>query len=216
MTDVAVYGAGGHAKVVADALLSEGARVIAFLDDAPALAGARRLGVEVHGFAWLVARLAEGPMAVALGIGDNHVRARLAAKCREAGATIRGARHRSAVVAESAEIGEGTVLMAGAIVNPDARVGAGVIVNTGAIVEHDATVGDFAHLSPGAVMAGGSRLGAFSSLGAGATILDDVLVGDGVVVGGNALVNRHLPDQVVAYGVPARVRRELPSRGTRP
>lgn len=208
---VAVYGAGGHAKVVADALLLTGVDVIGFIDDDPALEGDRVLTLPVHGFAWLRERARD--VDVAMGIGDNRVRALLVRRCREAGIGLAGVVHPAAVVAASASVGEGTVLMARAVINADAVVGPGVIVNTSAVVEHDVVVGEFAHLSPGAVLAGGSALGAFSSLGVGAVVLDDIAVGAGTIVGANAVVNRHLPDDVVAYGVPARVRRQLTPTG---
>jgi acetyltransferase EpsM len=45
--------------------------------------------------------------------------------------------HATAVLAPSARIGVGTVVMAHAVVNPGGVVGDGAILNTGSIVEHD-------------------------------------------------------------------------------
>lgn len=199
-----VYGAGGHAKVVADALACAGEVVLGFVDDDPKKLAAPVLGLPVLRFESL-----PSGARVALGIGDNRVRKLLADKCAAAGVSLVSAVHPSAVVAPSARVGHGTVILAGAVVNPDAVVGEGVIVNTAAIVEHDVIVGDYAHLSPGAILAGGSKLGAFSHLGLGATVLDDIFVGSETVIGANAVVNRHVADRVVAYGVPARVQRQL-------
>ncbi len=42
-----IYGAGGHAKVVADAALSSGWEVIAFADDDPQKQGTRLLDIPV-------------------------------------------------------------------------------------------------------------------------------------------------------------------------
>jgi acetyltransferase-like isoleucine patch superfamily enzyme len=53
----------------------------------------------------------------------------------------------------------------------------------------------------------GITLGENVWLGAGAKVLDGVCIGNGVVVGANAVVAEDLPDGVVAAGVPARVLR---------
>lgn len=209
MSVFAVYGAGGHARVVADAILAAGGHVVAFVDDAPARVGASVLGIAVRGNDWLFSDPAAAALAVALGVGDNFARRRIAELCLARGRLLPPVVHPAATVASSATLGTATFCAARAVVNASAAVGAGVIVNTGAIIEHDVRVGDFAHVSPGACLAGGSALGALSHLGAGAVVLDDIFVGSGCIVGAAAMVNRHLPDDVVAYGVPARIRRAI-------
>ncbi len=76
--------------------------------------------------------------------------------------------HPSAVVSLSAQIGEGTVVMAGAIIQANAKVGKHVIVNTGASIDHGCIIGDFAHIGPGVHLCG------------------DVEVGEGVLMGVNS------------------------------
>lgn len=218
---VYVYGASGHGKVVADILRCAAAAdptavpAAGFVDDRAEVQGTTLLGLPVCGDgAWLEqqAAAAPGQVGVALGIGDNRVRRRVAARCRKAGATLVTAVHPTAVVAASARVGAGSVLMAGALVNPDAQIGEGVIVNTGAVVEHDVVVGDYAHLSPNAATGGAAALGALSHLGLGAVILPMVRVGERTTVGAGSVVNRELPSDVVAYGVPARVGRKRRTR----
>lgn len=205
MSDVVVYGAGGHAKVVCDVLQCAGRTVLGFIDDAPERHGSTVLGLPVlGGSAWLDPAKHD----VALGIGDNAVRSKVYAACVARGLAVVTAVHPMAAVAQSARLGTGTVVMAFAVVNPDAVVGNGVIVNTAAVVEHDVVVGEFAHLSPNAAMGGAARLGARAHLGLGAIVLPGVSVGDDAIVGGGAVVARDVPPSVVAYGVPARVRRD--------
>lgn len=211
MTLLVVFGAGGHAKVVADAVVAAGGDVLAFVDDDAARAGTAVLGVKVRPATWLLEGGAPSGSMVALGVGDNAARQRIATRCRAAGLPIATVLHPTATVAASAVVGEGTYVGARAVINPSAVVGMGAIINTAAIVEHDVIVGDFAHVAPGACLAGGSRLGARSHLGAGAVVLDDVIVEVDTIVGGGSLVNRAIPAAVVAYGVPARVRRERQS-----
>jgi sugar O-acyltransferase (sialic acid O-acetyltransferase NeuD family) len=200
---IVVFGAGGHGKVVADILLAAGERVGGFIDEKSPV-GSHVFGLPVVGNAtWL-----EGNRArVALGIGDNDARARVAELCFAAKAELVAAIHPRAVVAASATIEAGAVVMALAVVNPDAVIRQGAIVNTGAIIEHDCVVERFAHISPNATLAGGCRVGAFAHLGVGASMLPGTSVGERTVVGGGALVARDIQSDAVARGVPARVSR---------
>jgi len=205
-----VYGAGGHGKVVADILIASGHLELAFIDDSPKLAGATVAGLPVIGGADELRReLANGQVGVALGIGDNRVRKELAQQLETLGAEILTAIHPSAMISRSAKIGSGTVVMAGVVINADAQLGSGVIANSGAVIEHDVIVGDFAHVSPNSVMGGASSLGSLSHLGLGAVVLPGIAIGNRSIMGAGAVVTREMPDDVVAVGVPARVRRRV-------
>lgn len=208
---ITVYGASGHGKVVLDILLAAGAeRIAGFVDDSEAQQGKTVLGYAVLGDgAWLEEEARRAPLAVALGIGNNSVRHGIAEQCLRAGAALELAVHPRAAVAASAQLGEGTVVMAGAAVNPDALVGRGAIINTCAVIEHDVVVGHFAHISPNATLGGGVRIGDFSHIGLGAAILPGVRIGAHVIVGAGATVTRDLEDAIVAVGTPARITRRL-------
>jgi sugar O-acyltransferase (sialic acid O-acetyltransferase NeuD family) len=206
-----VYGAGGHGKVVADILACRGESEFAgFVDDREELWGGRVMGFAVLGGGeWLRGEAEYSRVVVALGVGDGRARRRIAECWAAWGVEILTAVHPRATVACAAQMGRGTVVMAGGVVNADARVGLGGIVNSGAVVEHDAEVGDFAHVAPRAAIGGASRLGAFSHLGMGAVVLERVCVGSHSIVGAGAVVVEDLPDGVVAMGVPARIHRRL-------
>jgi sugar O-acyltransferase (sialic acid O-acetyltransferase NeuD family) len=210
-----VYGAGGHGKVVADILVSKGESEFAgFVDDREELWGAKVIGFPVLGGGqWLRQEALTSPIAVALGVGANQSRQLLAERCARWGIEILTLLHPAATVSQTAQLGRGTVVMAGAIINPDARVGVGVIVNSGAVIEHDVEIGDYAHVAPNAVMGGASHLGSFSHLGLGAVVLQCIHIGSHTIVGAGAVVVKNLPDQVVAIGVPARIHRQLGQEG---
>ncbi len=206
-----VFGASGHGKVVCDILLASNVPVHGFIDSNPDLTGREVMGLPVLGMeSWIADSLKTGAVRIALGIGNQQARKVAAENCRSMGAEIITAIHPRAIIAASARLGEGSVVMAGAIVNPDAKIGRGVIINTGAIVEHDVVIGDYSHLSPGAVTGGGARIGSLTHIGLGALILPRVSVGCGSVIGAGAVVLKDVPDQVIAYGVPAKVQSSFP------
>lgn len=211
MQTVLVYGAGGHGKVVADILRAgSDSRLAGFVDDRVELQSSHVLGLPVLGDGCWLGRTAQtSRITVALGIGDNCARQRVAERCLGWGVELATLVHPSATVSESAQLGPGTVVMAQAVINAGAVTRSGVIVNTGAIVEHDVQIGEFAHLSPNAAMGGTSRLGRRSHLGLGAVVIECVNVGSYTTIGAGAVVIRDIPDGVVAFGVPAKIHQTL-------
>ena len=209
---IIVFGASGHGKVVCDILLASRISVNGFIDSNPELTGREVMGLPVMGTeTWIADKLKGGSVKVALGIGNQQNRKAAAEKCQSMGAEIITAIHPRATIAASVRLGVGTVVMAGAIINPDAEIGRGVIINTGAVIEHDVVIGDFSHISPGAVTGGGAHIGSLTHIGMGSIILPRVSVGSGSVIGGGAVVLKDVPDQVIAYGVPAKVQANSPN-----
>ena len=122
---VFVYGAGGHGKVVADILMSTGDTELAgFADDREELWGTKILGLPVVGNGeWLRREAASSRVAVALGVGEGSSRQLIMERCSQSGMEILTLVHPAATVARSAQLGPGTVVMAGAIINAEAKIG---------------------------------------------------------------------------------------------
>src|SRR2546426_2277149 len=127
----AVYGSGGHGKVVADILTAASEHeVVAFLDDDLSKDGVMVGGLAVHAIRSNIREQAKQLKigAIALGIGDNKARSAVAERCHAAGLAIVQAVHPRATVARSAQIGTGVAIMAGSVANPlaPAHDGAGI------------------------------------------------------------------------------------------
>jgi sugar O-acyltransferase (sialic acid O-acetyltransferase NeuD family) len=215
--EIAVYGAGGHGKVVADVARSAGWLVTCFVDDASARSGSTFFGAPIRSWVDFLSRPpSTRRSAIALGIGDNAARERVYEKARARGVLLPVLVHHMAVVAPTATLGDGTVVMAGAVVNPDAQVGVGVILNTGSVVEHDCVVGVFAHLSPNSALGGAVHVGNLTHLGLGAVVLPGVRIGNRVRVGAGGAVIRDVDDDLTVVGVPARPVLRPPGGGDAP
>jgi sugar O-acyltransferase (sialic acid O-acetyltransferase NeuD family) len=203
MSGLLIVGAGGHAKVVADILLSQGANIIGFLDDDPSTWGGTRLGLPVLG--GIDSYAGYSPDGLVMGVGSNMARKQVVERLGgEAGGLWRNAIHPKATVANSVRLGVGIVVAARAVVNPDSVLGDHVIINTGAIVDHDCTIGTYAHIAPGARLAGGVRVGEGTLIGIGASVIPLRALGGWAIVGAGAVVIDDIPDGVTAKGVPAR------------
>jgi sugar O-acyltransferase (sialic acid O-acetyltransferase NeuD family) len=204
-----ILGAGGHGKVVADAVRAHGNwSRLAFVDADP-----HRIGTEFFGATVisddtiLVDAQMRGFSHYVVGLGsseDTRPRQVLFDKGRQAGLDPATIVHPSAVCASSVIIGKGTVVLAGATLNADGTIGRNVIVNTGAIVEHDCNIGDHAMIAPGAIVLGGARIGAGAFIGAGAVIRQDIAVGEDAIIGAGAVVLDPVPAGIRVAGVPAR------------
>jgi sugar O-acyltransferase (sialic acid O-acetyltransferase NeuD family) len=208
-TRVLIVGAGGQGRVVADILLSgrktSGLTPIGFVDDRKAQSGSALLGLPVLG---TVAQIQGIPHdAIVVAIGDNHLRQEVTLGLEAAGEQLVTAAHPWTSIAADVEIGAGAMISAGAVIMPGARIGRGVLVNTRASVDHETLVDDFAHVSPGATVGANASIGARTLVGLAAAVMTGCHVGADCVVGAGALVHRDLPDNVVAIGVPAQIRR---------
>jgi len=200
---LAVYGAGGHGRVVVDAAREAGLDVVGFIDDA-APAGSTVADTRVLGGAEYLGNRAE--IRVVVAVGDNRLRQSICERLVSSGIRLASVIHPTAVVSRQARVEPGAMVLALAVVGPGARVGRGAIVNSAAVVEHDAIVGEFAHVSPNATLAGAASLSRLSHLGIGASVLPGVCVAEECIVGAGAVVTRDTPPGSVCVGVPARAR----------
>jgi sugar O-acyltransferase (sialic acid O-acetyltransferase NeuD family) len=126
---------------------------------------------------------------------------------QEMGLELETAIHPNAYISGRAVLGRGVVCAAGCIIAPGSFISEGVIVNTGAIIDHDCSVGSYSHIAPAAKLAGNVVVGAGSWIGLGAAVLEKRIIGEMTVIGAGAIVTKDIPSGVVAYGVPAKIRR---------
>jgi sugar O-acyltransferase (sialic acid O-acetyltransferase NeuD family) len=209
-TKVVGLGAGGHAKVILDILsFYDQFEVVGLTNADPATVGRSVLGVPILGGDDILPRLrAEGVSGAFVGVGsvgDCRLRRKLFDLASSLGFEMIQVIHPDATVARSARMGQGDVVMAGAVLNPDTLLGDNVIVNTAAHVDHDCVLGDHVHVAPGAHLSGGVVVETCAHIGIGATIIQGIRIGAGALVGAGTVVLRDVPPNVTVFGVPARL-----------
>lgn len=113
--------------------------------------------------------------------------------------------HPSVIIGKNVKLGTGVVAMAGSIFNPNCTIGDFCFFATGAQLDHDNIIEPYASISAGSVTGGKVNIGKYSAITLGVTIIDRINIGENVVIGSGALVLNDIPDNVLAYGHPAKI-----------
>ena len=163
-----IYGSSDFAPTVIELVRACGHEAVGLVDDT-------RPGPEILGSLEQVTRSHRpGDYGIALAIGYKNLAGRWLAWLRacEAGYEAPALVHPRAYVADSAYVGAGSMVMAGAVVDVRATVGEVAVLWPGVCVNHDTSIGANCFLSPNATLCGFVHLGANSFVGAGAAIAD--------------------------------------------
>ncbi|MFN4146657.1 MAG: acetyltransferase [Runella sp.] len=192
-----LYGASGHAKVIISCLNASGIAVSQIFDDdltKKDLWGIPVVGVYTPNIA------IDEPLIIS--IGNNAIREKVAASIRH---WFGVALHPKALIDDSVKIGEGSVILHGAVVQADTQIGKHVIINTLSSVDHDCVIEDFVHIAPRATLCGSISVGKGTLIGAGAVITPNLRIGKGCLIAAGSVVTKNIPDYAVVRGNPAKV-----------
>ncbi|CKK72322.1 PglB protein [Neisseria meningitidis] len=200
---LAVIGAGGHGKVVAELAAALGTYgEIVFLDDRTQ--GSVN-GFPVNGTTLLLENsLSPEQFDIAVAVGNNRIRRQIAEKAAALGFSLPVLIHPDAYVSPSATVGQGSVVMAKAAVQAGSVLKDGVIVNTAATVDHDCLLDAFVHISPGAHLSGNTHIGEESWIGTGACSRQQIRIGSRATIGAGAVIVCDIPDGMTVAGNPAK------------
>ncbi len=196
----AIYGAGGHGRVVASILLACKTPILGFFDDQEPT-DQTILGSPVLGSTKDIPRYSDRITAGYLAIGDNIERAKAFKALARESVPMPPLVHPSATVEADAELGQGTVVCMGALVATGVTTGRGCIINTGASVDHESILGDFVHLAPRAVAAGRVTIDELTFVAMGVAIAQGLKIGRLAAIGANAVVLRDVPSGSKIVGV---------------
>ncbi len=204
MKKLAIIGAGGHGKVVADCAEQQGCYDEIFFLDAVFPGTDKVLHWPLQGTDkdW---RKFIGEADFAVAIGNNKVRLDFAHRILDAGGNLATIKHPSAQVSQYASIGVGTVVFANAVINCSANIGTAAIINTSATIDHDCEIGQACHISPGANIAGGVVIGDCSWVGIASNIIQCLTVAQNVMIGAGSTVTENITIPGTYVGSPAKI-----------
>lgn len=207
---IVILGAGGFAREVLDvieAMQAAGADIepAGFIVDTTYFRRGEVINdLPVLGdFDWLH-RNSSGYAAIC-AVGSPSVRMRMTDEATRMGVEFTTVIHPRATLTPRVSIGVGVVVTAGVVVTTNVYLGDHVHLNLNCTVGHDAVLEEYSTLAPGVHISGNVAVGKGAYLGTGSVVLEGTTVGSWSTVGAGAMVNREVPPDATAVGVPAKV-----------
>jgi sugar O-acyltransferase (sialic acid O-acetyltransferase NeuD family) len=175
--EILVYGYGGHGRMIIEILQELGYSTIGIVDE-------KELNIQQPSlfYCGTYSRELYKSSLLILAIGDNQIRYQLSQTVEH---TLFNLIHSSAIVAKSAVIGHGNVVLQQSVIQSNVHIGDNCIVNIGAKIDHDVIIGDSVHVAPQAYIGSGVKIG------------DRVLVGHGAIIMRNIVIP---PDSIIPPG----------------
>lgn len=209
MKNIVIFGGGLHANMCSDIIEKEGKYKIIGIIDSIGDIGEVRYGYVIIGRQEDIVELKKKHKIYGgfIAIGDNNsrkiVRDLIISKITDF--NFINAIHPSVIIGRNVKLGIGVVMSANVVVDTNCVVGDFCILTTAAQLNHDGYMGEFSSMFAGSITGGKVRIGKYSAITIGVTILDRINIGENTVVGSGSLVLQDLPDNVLAYGIPAKI-----------
>jgi sugar O-acyltransferase (sialic acid O-acetyltransferase NeuD family) len=202
--NISIYGVGGHARAIYDLACDLQVNVLSFICFGSNLDNF--LGISVIKSVEELEKSRNRSIVVA--VGDNFVRNSIVYSLkRNPVFDFPILAHPTSRISKFAKLGEGTTVLTGVNVGPYTLIGDFCILNTYSSIDHDCNMGQFSSLGPGVITGGNVEIGNRTALGIGCIVKHNVTVGSDAVIGGNSFINRNIPSGVMAFGVPATIKK---------
>jgi sugar O-acyltransferase (sialic acid O-acetyltransferase NeuD family) len=203
-----IYCAGGFGKEIFDTAkrANDSQNIwdeICFIDDNAGL-GCEFYGTKLFTFEKVLDTFDSFCFEVSIATGEPFIRKKIYEKLKSNNINLTTIVDPTAVISETANIGEGVVVTPYCSITSNAVVGNNVAINTKAIVGHDITLGDNCVISSLVNIGGASSIGENSYIGMGVQIKEGLTIGKDVIVGMGSVVYNDIPEGVIALGNPAR------------
>lgn len=135
---------------------------------------------------------------MAMGYNDlNRSREAMFHRLKAMGYAIEAYVHPDARVYTDQPLGEGCIILPGAVVEPCARIGANTMVWSNVTVAHHAAVAENCWLAAGTVLSGQARVERNCFLGVNSTVVNEVTVAEYNIIGACALVSKNTKPRTV-------------------
>ena len=179
MNNIILIGGGGHCKSVIDVIEQEGRFIIKGIVDKPELLGSNILGYPVIGndsdLDYLVKKYQYALITVGQ-IRSPSLRIKLFNLAVKAGFILPSIVSPNAYVSRYASLGNGVVVMHGALVNINTTISDNCIVNSKALIEHDCQIFKHCHISTNATINGGVTVEEGCFIGSGAITKESIII----------------------------------------
>ena len=112
-------------------------------------------------------------------------------------------------ISDTSKIGFGALINSKVSIAAQTKIGNFVSINRHVSIGHHTIISDYCSINPGTNIAGNVTIGKGTTIGMGTNILHQVNIGKNTIIGAGSLVTKDIPDNVVAYGSPCKVIRNI-------
>lgn len=116
--------------------------------------------------------------------------------------------HKTASLSTLSSYKEGLLIGPQVVVTAYSSIGSHVRLNRTVSIGHHCVIHDYVHVGPSVTIAGYCTIGEGTFIGAGSVIKNHINIGKNVLIGAGSVVVNDIPDNVVAYGCPAKEMRK--------
>jgi sugar O-acyltransferase (sialic acid O-acetyltransferase NeuD family) len=176
---------------------------ICFIDDSVCF-GDEFYGRRLFSFDKVLKKFDLNGFEVSVANGEPSVRKAIYGKLRLNKIKLASLVDNTAIVSDTAKMGEGIIITEYCSVSSSAEIGNNSAIYFKSIVGHDVRVGEHCVVSSLVGIGGGCSIGENSYIGMGAQIKEGLVIGKDVILGIGSVVHNDIPDGVIALGNPAR------------
>lgn len=203
---VIIIGAGEHATVLLDILLSQKRNVIALTSINKEKSNI--FGIPIIKDEDVIKNYKTSEVLLVNGIGSvgsTELRKKIFFKFKEYGFSFEKVIHNSAIISSYVQINEGVQILAGAVVNTNVNIKENSIINTKVSIDHDCKIGCHVHVAPGCTLSGCVSVGDETHIGTASCVIQGISIGGKTLIGAGSVVVKDIPSNTKAYGNPAKV-----------
>ena len=167
--------------------------------------GGEKNKLKVYTYAEAVDKFKNLNLEISIGIGEPIIREKLFNKIKSDNITAATLIHPAVHIPESTKIGEGVTICLNDFISCNVTISDNVYVQPTANICHDVVLEDGAFISSFCEIAGAAHVGRYSYVGVNSAVRELVKIGSYSIIGMGSAVHKDIPDEVVAFGNPAKI-----------
>ena len=117
--------------------------------------------------------------------------------------------HSGLDISKMSKLGKGVLINSKVSIAAHTTIGDFVSINRHVSIGHHTIINDFCSINPGVNIGGNVVIGEGTTIGMGTNILHQVKIGKNSIIGAGSVVTKDIPDNVVAYGSPCKIIRNI-------
>jgi sugar O-acyltransferase (sialic acid O-acetyltransferase NeuD family) len=137
-------------------------------------------------------------------LGDSHAKAKYIDIIKKKGGHFISLVHPTAIVYDTAELGEGVIICPFCIISANVKIGDFTTVQPFSNFGHDSQIGKFCSIESYSFLGGFTQIGDYATLHTRSTILPHIKIGDNAIVGAGSVVIKNVKPNTTVFGVPAK------------